>query len=139
LKNNVLPIINENDATVIKEIVFGDNDQLSASVCHFFDCDLLVMLSDIDGYYDKNPTQYNDAKMIKYINNITDKDISSTPNPTHKFATGGIVTKLISAKFLLERNKEMFLVNGLDLTDAKSYLLDNIYTKGTFFTNSSVN
>jgi glutamate 5-kinase len=134
LKNNVLPIINENDATVIKEIVFGDNDQLSASVCCFFDCDMLVMLSDIDGYYDKNPSCNDDAKIIKYVHNITDEDISSAPSPNNEFATGGIVTKLMSAKMILEYKKKMFLVNGLNLTDAKSYLLDDIYIKGTFFT-----
>lgn len=134
LSNDVLPIINENDATVIKEIVFGDNDQLSASVCHFFDFDMLVMLSDIDGYYTKNPHEFKDATMIKEVSLISKEDISSIPSPTHNFATGGIVTKLKSAKFLLDRDREMFLVNGLDLSDAKSYLLDDKYIRGTFFT-----
>jgi len=133
LDNNVLPIINENDATVIKEIVFGDNDQLSASVCHFFDCDMLVMLSDIDGYYTKNPKEFSDAKMIKNVSYVPKIDTISTPTPNHDFATGGIVTKLKSARFLLKNNRKMFLVNGLDLNDAKSFLLEDKYTKGTFF------
>jgi len=61
IQHNVLPIINENDATAIEELVFGDNDQLSAHVAHYFEADLLIILSDIDGYYDKDPRKYNDA------------------------------------------------------------------------------
>ncbi|EMV3225936.1 glutamate 5-kinase, partial [Campylobacter jejuni] len=57
----ILPIINENDATAIEEIVFGDNDSLSAYATHFFDADLLAILSDIDGFYDKNPSEFSDA------------------------------------------------------------------------------
>lgn len=59
----ILPIINENDATAIEEIVFGDNDSLSAYATHFFDADLLMILSDIDGFYDKNPSEFRDAKL----------------------------------------------------------------------------
>ena len=73
------------------------------------------------------------SKIIKYVHNISKEDITHSPTPNDEFATGGIVTKLISAKMILEHKKEMFLVNGLDLKDAKSYLLDGIYTKGTFF------
>lgn len=61
----ILPIINENDATAIEEIVFGDNDSLSAYATHFFDVDLLVILSDIDGFYDKNPSEFSDAKRLE--------------------------------------------------------------------------
>jgi len=55
LKNKIIPIINENDTTATDELVFGDNDRLSAHVSHYFDADMLVILSDIDGYYDKDP------------------------------------------------------------------------------------
>jgi len=53
LKNGVIPIVNENDVVATEELVFGDNDRLSAHVTHYFDADILVILSDINGYYDK--------------------------------------------------------------------------------------
>ncbi|MDY0328830.1 MAG: glutamate 5-kinase, partial [Arcobacteraceae bacterium] len=55
LGNNIIPIINENDVTATDELVFGDNDQLAAHVTFFFEADMLVILTDIDGYYDDNP------------------------------------------------------------------------------------
>ncbi len=58
LNNNVVPIINENDTVSIEELVFGDNDRLSAYVAHYFDASLLVILSDIDAFYDKDPNKY---------------------------------------------------------------------------------
>ncbi|MCF6172881.1 MAG: glutamate 5-kinase, partial [Campylobacteraceae bacterium] len=61
LENNILPIINENDATATEELVFGDNDQLSARVAHHFGASMLILLSDIDGYYDKDPKKHPDA------------------------------------------------------------------------------
>jgi glutamate 5-kinase len=78
---------------------YGDNDQLSAYVAHYFDADLLVILSDIDGLYDSNPKENPNAKLLKTITEI-DKSLMQTPcNPNDKFATGGIVTKLQAAEF----------------------------------------
>ena len=133
LKNKVIPIINENDAVSIDEIVFGDNDQLSAYVTHYFDAELLVILSDIDGLYDSNPKENKNAKLIKIVEKI-DKEMLNTPyNPNDNFATGGIVTKLKAAEFLMQRGKNMFLASGFDLSDIKSFLLKNIHKKGTLF------
>jgi glutamate 5-kinase len=133
LKNKVIPIINENDAVSIEEIVFGDNDQLSAYTTYYFDADILVILSDIDGLYDSNPKENKDAKLLKIVNKI-DKNLMNTPcNPNDKFATGGIVTKLKAAEFLMNRGKKMFLASGFDLSDVKSFLIDGIHKKGTLF------
>jgi glutamate 5-kinase len=63
LSNGVIPIINENDATTTKELVVGDNDQLSAYVAKHTDSDLLIILSDIDAYYDKDQRKFTDAKI----------------------------------------------------------------------------
>ena len=60
--NKILPIVNENDALNVEEIKVGDNDTLSALLVPMINCDLLVLVSDIDGLYDKNPKQYQDAK-----------------------------------------------------------------------------
>ena len=133
LKNKVIPIINENDAVSIEEIVFGDNDQLSAYTTYYFDADLLVILSDIDGLYDKNPKEFSDAKLLKIVSKIDPKLMQTPCNPNDKFATGGIVTKLKSAQFLLKKGKKMFLASGFDLTDVKSFLIDGVHKKGTLF------
>lgn len=134
LEKGVLPVINENDATAIEELVLGDNDQLSAYVTHYFNATLLVILSDIDAYYDKDPHQYTDAKIRKYVHEIEAHELTREVNPHHHFATGGIVTKLKAANFLLEHDKEMFLSSGFDLTQVKKFLNEGIFDKGTLFT-----
>jgi len=133
LKNKVIPIINENDAVSIQELVFGDNDQLSAYTTYYFDADMLIILSDIDGLYDSNPKENPNAKLLKIVTKI-DKNLMQTPcNPNDKFATGGIVTKLKSAEFLMEKGKNMFLASGFELEDIQSFLFDKIHKKGTLF------
>ncbi len=133
LSNGVLPIVNENDATAIKELVVGDNDQLSAFVAHFSNSSLLIILSDIDAYYDKDPRKHSDAKALKVVDKISNKDLEMEATPNHNFATGGIVTKLKAAAYLLEHNIDMLLTSGFDLSDAKSYMLDSKHSGGTIF------
>ncbi len=65
LESDILPIVNENDITSTPEQLFGDNDQLSANVAYAIGAELLVILSDIHGYYDKNPREHPDAKIAK--------------------------------------------------------------------------
>ena len=134
LQNGILPIINENDATATEELVFGDNDQLSARVAHYFGADLLILLSDIDGYYDKDPNKHSDAIMRKVVHKIEASELEIEKSPTFAFATGGIVTKLKAANFLLERQSAMFIASGFDLSDVKSYMLDGVHKGGTLFT-----
>lgn len=133
-KNDILPIVNENDISTTPDQLFGDNDQLSAHVAHHTDADLLIILSDIDGYYDSNPKENDKAKIRKIVNEIKDKELDQEHTPNSTFATGGIVTKLKAAKFMLDNNKEMFLCNGYDLTSARDYLIDGKHTLGTLFT-----
>ena len=133
LAHDILPIINENDATATDELVLGDNDQLSAYTAHYFDADMLVILSDIDAYYDADPRQHEDAKILKEVAEISAEELDAVVTPNNSFATGGIVTKLKAADFLLKRKKMMFLSSGLDLCDAKSFLLENKHQGGTLF------
>ncbi len=133
LENDILPIINENDITSTPEQLFGDNDQLSANVAYATDADLLVILSDIDGYYDKNPQEHSDAKLYKIVNHLPKEALEALPTANNDFATGGIVTKLIAANYLIERNRKMLLCNGFDLSAAESFLLKNEHTLGTLF------
>jgi len=134
LKNNVVPIINENDTVSVEELVFGDNDRLSAHVAHYFDAELLVILSDIDAFYDKDPNRYEDAKRRAVVTNISEEELNAEHTPNNLFATGGIVTKLQSADFLLKHKRKMFLASGFDLSDVKSYLVDKEHIGGTLFT-----
>jgi len=133
LLNRVVPIINENDVIATEELVFGDNDQLSASVADNFNGDILVILSDIDALYDKNPREFSDARVRKVVNSITPEELNAKEIPNGEFATGGIVTKLKAGDYLLKRDKMMFLASGFNLDDAKSFLLDGVQRGGTLF------
>ena len=133
LKNRIIPIINENDAVSIDEVVFGDNDQLSAYCAYYFKADLLIILSDIKGLYDKNPKEFNDAKFIKEISKIDSKMLKMECNPNDKFATGGIVTKLKAGDFLMKRGIDMFLTSGFDLSDVKNFIENKPREAGTLF------
>ena len=133
LANRVLPIINENDVTATEELVFGDNDQLSAHVTYYFGADMLAILTDIDGLYDKDPRKNTDAKLLKVVHKVPRELLEEECAPTHSFATGGIVTKLKAAKFLLDRGIPMFLGSGFDLRAARSFLLEKKHEGGTLF------
>jgi len=133
LKHKVLPIINENDATSVAELILGDNDQLSAYAAFYFNADLLVILSDIDAYYNADPRQYPDAKAYKTVPSIKPSELKVEVTPNNSFATGGIVTKLKAADFLLKREKQMFLASGFNLSCVRSFLLDDEHKGGTLF------
>ncbi|OQX57234.1 MAG: glutamate 5-kinase [Helicobacteraceae bacterium 4484_230] len=133
LENRVLPIINENDATAVEELVLGDNDQLSAYAAYHFNADMLVILSDIDAYYDKDPRHHTDAKVRKIVNHIDRDELEREVTPHGSFATGGIVTKLKAANFMLARGRSTFLASGFDLCDAEDFLLKGVHNGGTLF------
>jgi len=133
LKNNVIPIVNENDLTAVDELVFGDNDQLSAHLTYHIDASLLIILSDIDGYFNDNPKTNKNAKLLKTVSDISQDKLKASPTANSEFATGGIVTKLKAANFLINKNKKMFLSNGFDLTNIKKYMLEGIHDSGTLF------
>jgi glutamate 5-kinase len=133
MKHHIVPIINENDVTATNELVFGDNDQLSAYVTNYFNAEILVILTDIDGFYDKNPHEFKDAKLQKIVYKIEKKQLEEKHSANSAFATGGIVTKLKAANFLMNNNKNMFLTSGFDLTFAKDFLIHENHTIGTLF------
>ena len=136
LKNGVVPIVNENDVTATEELVFGDNDRLSAHVAHYFDADMLAILSDIDAYYDKDPHCNDDAQIRSVVHQVEESELCADHTPNNLFATGGIVTKLQSAAFMMEHDKEMFLASGFDLRDAESFLVHGVHRGGTLFRKS---
>ena len=134
IANGVVPIVNENDVTATDELVLGDNDQLSAYTANAIDAEMLLILSDIDAYYDHDPRKHSDAKILKEVTVISAEELSREASPHGTFATGGIVTKLKAANYMLEHGRSMFLSSGFDLSDAKAYLLEDRHEGGTLFT-----
>lgn len=134
LANGVIPIVNENDATAVEELVVGDNDQLSAYMAKHTLSDMLIILSDIDAYYDKDPRKNDDAKRLKIVHEIAAEELQKDVTPNNLFATGGIVTKLKAASYLLDNNLQMFLASGFDLSDVKSFMIEKNHVGGTLFT-----
>jgi len=137
LSNGIIPIVNENDATSTLELEVGDNDQLSAYITKHTNSNILVILSDIDAFYDKDPRKFDDAKALHVVHSIHKEDLQKEATPHGAFATGGILTKLKAADYLLNLNIDMFLSSGFDLNDIKNYILKNNYTGGTLFTKES--
>ncbi len=134
LLNGVVPIVNENDATATDELIVGDNDQLSAYITKHTDADILIILSDIDAYYDCDPRKHADAKILKTVSVINESELKKEATPNGVFATGGILTKLKAAAYLLDSGIDMFLASGFELSDVKSFLLDANHVGGTLFT-----
>ena len=136
LRNDILPIVNENDISTTPDQLFGDNDQLSAHAAYYAGADMLIILSDIDGYYDSNPKDNPKAQIRKIVTEIKEEEeLNQKYTPNSKFATGGIVTKLKAAQYIMSKNREMFLCNGFDLTSAREFLIEGVHNKGTLFTN----
>lgn len=131
LNNKIIPIINENDAVVADEIKVGDNDTLSAFVSGLIDADLLIILSDVNGLYDKNPQKYKDAILFEMVNKIDTEIISMACGEGSKFGTGGMITKIIAAEMATKIGTNLVIANGEDPTNiSKIVEKENI---GTLF------
>jgi glutamate 5-kinase len=133
IANGVIPIVNENDATATDELVVGDNDQLSAYITKHTQADILIILSDIDAYYDSDPRANPHAKVLKIVDSIDKAELQKKVTPNNVFATGGIVTKLKAASYLMGSGVDMFLASGFDLDDIKSFMLHDEHKGGTLF------
>lgn len=109
---NVIPIVNENDSISAEQIEFGDNDTLSAIVAQLVEADLLILLSDIDGLYDKDPHRFPDAKIIEQVDEIND-DIRALAGGTGTSrGTGGMITKISAAELATASGIDMIIANG---------------------------
>lgn len=111
LSNHYIPIINENDTTAVEELVLGDNDKLSALVATLIDAEKLIIVSDIDGLFDKNPKLYADAALIPEISDLhaIERYIQEKENG---LGTGGMTSKIAAIKICFRRNVTVFIVNG---------------------------
>lgn len=128
---SVLPIINENDTVATDEIAIGDNDTLSAVVSASIKAELLVLLTDIDGLYDKNPKEDSSARLIEEVSEITDEIRALARPSASALGTGGMITKISAAEIATAAGCNMVIANGknpeilYDITEGKRV--------GTFF------
>ena len=108
----IIPIINENDTVSVEEIKIGDNDTLAAQSAILWSADLLVLFSDIDGLFSKNPKEFSDAELVEEVRDIDAmrKDVSM--GATSNFGTGGIATKLDAAQRASSFGIPTILANG---------------------------
>ncbi len=112
MQKGIIPIVNENDSVSVDEIKFGENDTLSAIVAKLINADLLIILSDIEGFYNSDPRKNPDAKMISIIEEITPAIEKSAGGAGSKRGTGGMATKVIAAKIATEANVNMVIASG---------------------------
>lgn len=116
LEKGVIPIVNENDTISSDEIEnihnFGDNDNLSAIVATLVHADSLIILSDIDGFYDSDPRSNKDSKMLKEVFEITEEIEQCAGGAGTNRGTGGMKTKLSAAKVANKSGVDMILANG---------------------------
>ncbi|MDP2211756.1 MAG: glutamate 5-kinase [Candidatus Aquicultor sp.] len=131
LKLGVVPIVNENDATAVDEIRFGDNDTLAALVSNLIRADLLILLSDIEGLYTGDPRDGGDAKLIEMVEDITTEIESLAGGGGSSFSSGGMVTKIQAARIAIFAQVGMVIAHGR----RPNVLIDimNNERVGTFF------
>ncbi len=111
-KNHIIPIINENDALAVEEIKVGDNDTLSSLIAPMIHADLLILFSDIDGLFNKNPKIYDDAYKIDEVSQITKEIVNMAGVNTTEVGTGGMKTKINAAIISTNAGCNMLICNS---------------------------
>lgn len=125
IDEGIVPIINENDSVCIEEMKIGDNDNLGALTANIWNADALIILSDIDGIFDKNPKLYKDARLVEEIDDIDELMTNIDIEGISDFGTGGIRTKIEAAQRAGKYDIPTILLNGykkniiLDAKDGK--------------------
>ena len=130
IKLNSIAIINENDTIAIKELRYGDNDQLAARVAQLACADLLIVLSYVDGLFDSNPEKNTQAKLIEKITNIDGKIEKISENTSSNNSVGGMETKIKAAKIAMAAGCNMVITKGSSSKPIKKLYEDG---KSTWF------
>lgn len=112
LSYGVIPIVNENDSVAVDEIAYGDNDTLSAVTASIIQADLLILLSDIDGLFDDDPTVNPHAELISEVRCIDASVTKLAKDSGTKVGTGGMITKLQAAQIAMDNHIDMIIANG---------------------------
>ncbi|MCQ2470504.1 MAG: glutamate 5-kinase [Clostridia bacterium] len=126
-----VPVVNENDAVAVDEIVFGDNDNLSAIVANLINADGLIILSDIDGLFSGNPKTDDNAVLIPVVEKITEEIETLAGGAGSNRGTGGMITKIHAAKVAGSAGIPTAIINGSNPEDI--YRLIEGRQTGTFF------
>jgi glutamate 5-kinase len=124
-KLKAIPIVNENDTTATSEIKYGDNDRLAARVAQIIGADTLIILSDVNGLYDKS------KNIVKTVNRLDEKIYSLVENSKNSYGSGGIFTKLDAAKICMNSGCHMFLANGSKENPLKRMVNEKTFTHFT--------
>jgi len=114
LSYGIIPIINENDTVAVEEIKFGDNDHLSALVTNLVEADLLVILTDIDGLFDKDPKKDKTAKLISVVKDVDQVVQGLVVDTAGVYGTGGMASKVEAAKKAAHFGVATIIANGRD-------------------------
>ena len=111
-----IPIVNENDTVAIDELELemGENDSLAANVAVLAKADLLIIMSDIEGLFDKDPHKYDDAELIPVVQSITDEIRALAGGAGSKLGTGGMATKIKAAEIARQGGIDLIIMNGRD-------------------------
>lgn len=112
LDMGVIPIVNENDTVATEEIEFGDNDTLAAIVCALVKGDLLILLTDIDGFYTDDPHKNPNAKIIPIVEEIDDEIEGMAKGVTSRYGTGGMAAKIAAANICNDSGADMLIASG---------------------------
>ncbi|AEA01830.1 MULTISPECIES: glutamate 5-kinase [Aerococcus] len=116
LKHQIIPIVNENDAIAVDEmdhkVRFGDNDNLSALVASIVEADLLILLTDVDGFYDANPNTDPQAKRFSTIHEVNADYLAMAGDKGSTFSTGGMHSKLKAAAKTLEEGRRLVIMSS---------------------------
>ncbi|MDR0853099.1 MAG: glutamate 5-kinase [Clostridiales Family XIII bacterium] len=112
IDEGVVPIVNENDAVSTDEITLGDNDNLAALTANLWNAHLLVLMSDIDGVYDKDPKECADAKLIETVTDLSKLQKNITTGGISTFGTGGMDSKIEAARTVDKHGIPTLIVNG---------------------------
>ena len=124
LELDFIPVVNENDTIATSEIKYGDNDRLAARVAQIIGADTLIILSDIDGLYDKSKSK----KVIKTVSKIDSNINALIDNKKNSYGSGGISTKLDAAKICINAGCHMFIGNGKKNNPISNMIKSKIYT-----------
>ena len=117
LKMGTIPVVNENDTVATDEIEFGDNDTLSAIVAALIHADLLIILSDQDGFFTADPRKDPDAKLVEEITFITDELEAMAGGAGSDVGTGGMAAKVSAARIANDAGADMVIANGNDMNN----------------------
>jgi len=123
-QHGVVPIINENDALAVEEIKVGDNDTLAALIAPMIHADLVILFSDVDGLYNKNPKTNQDAELIKDVFEINSEISSFVGALTSNVGTGGMETKLTAAAKATVAGTDLIICNSNRIDDLLEIVLE---------------